>query len=282
MESERINEKDLPEGLWDNLWQQIFPYCVGLLAFIRGEHGEQAQLMGSGTLVRVDHTIGILTAQHVVAPRHWKQATHLGLIFMTDVHKPTINMQYLRLIEVAKPLSPSKGPDLGVIILPPTDAAWLKEHRSFWNISLKREEVLSGPLDKDIGVWFLGGFPDEFTRKEVPQRGFSEVKGFGNLSMFCRVEREWENGDYDYLDIPVLYDAKNELPESFGGISGAGLWHIPLVKAQDGTVQAEEPILSGVAFYQIDIVGKKRTTIRCHGRRSVYEAVYNALKNINP
>ena len=131
MKSEKIQIRDLPEGLLNKSWQQILPYSVGLLGVVRDERGERAQLIGSGTLVRVDELPGILTAQHVVASRRWKESEHLGLCFLADVHRPTVDMQYLRVIEVAKPLSDPKGPDLAVIVLPPTDIAWLKDKRLF-------------------------------------------------------------------------------------------------------------------------------------------------------
>ncbi len=98
MKSEKIQIRDLPEELLDNSWLQILPYSVGLLGVLRGEREERAQLIGSGTLVRVNEARGILTAQHVVVSRRWKESTHLGLCFLADVHKPTVDMQYLRVI----------------------------------------------------------------------------------------------------------------------------------------------------------------------------------------
>lgn len=279
MGTEKIPIKDLPEDILRASWQSILPYSIGLLQVVSGEGGERAQLMGSGTLVRVDDKQGILTAQHVVASRRWKQSTHLGLCFLADIHRPIIHTDYLKVLEVARPLSDSKGPDLAVILLPPTDVTWLQEKRLFWNISVNRKHILPSPLDKDIGVWFVCGFPDEFTKREEPQRGFDQVMGYFNLSGYSGVEREWADANYDFVDLPVLYEQKSGLPISFGGISGGGVWQVPLLKTKEGEIQAKEPIFSGVAFYQTKIVDKKRT-IRCHGRRSVYEIVYKALKQI--
>lgn len=166
---ERIQIKDLPEDILHNSWQRILQYSVGLLGLVRGDREERAQLVGSGTLVRVDDTKGILTAQHVVTCRRWKQSTHLGLCFEPEIHRPSIDMNYLNVIEVTRPASDSKGPDLAVILLPPSDIGWLKEKRLVWDISLNRKQVLPNPLDINIGVWFVCGFPDEFTRTEKPQ-----------------------------------------------------------------------------------------------------------------
>ena len=37
------------------------------------------------------------------------------------------------------------------------------------------------------------------------------------------------------------------------------------------------PLLSGVLFYQGPVDEELSSWVRCHGRRSVYEAAYNAL-----
>lgn len=279
MKLENIQIKDLPDQLLEKAWQQILPYEVGLIGVTRKRWGEETQLVGSGTFIQVQGTFGILTAHHVVVCKHFRESTHLGLCFLSGVHKPVFEIEYLRIIKIAKPKKASEGPDLAAIILPSTNIGSLKAQKQFWNLSLKRQEVLPNPLDRNIGVWFFCGYPDEFTKKEPPQRGFDEVIGYFNLRGFFQIEREWVDGEYDYLDIPVPCGDKGKLPESFGGMSGGGLWQIPLDKADDGTIKSKEPIFSGVAFYQTGIVNRT-TTIRCHGRRSVYEMVYNALKDI--
>ena len=57
------------------------------------------------------------------------------------------------------------------------------------------------------------------------------------------------------------------IPESFGGMSGGGLWHVvPSESAPTGEFKLE---LEGVAFYQSAPTDGRRV-IRCHGRQSIY------------
>ena len=81
--------------------------------------------------------------------------------------------------------------------------------------------------------------------------------------------REYQEGEYDFLDFEAKYDAAYEGPNRFAGFSGGGLWHCPVELSEDGSLSAKEIILSGVAFYESGMEDDRRT-IRCHGRRSIY------------
>jgi hypothetical protein len=101
------------------------------------------------------------------------------------------------------------------------------------------------------------------------------IKG---LSVFGSIDAAWIDNEYDYLEFPVRYNESIDVPESFGGCSGGGLWQVRLI-LKDGTITHERPILSGVAFYQTDLVDNQRT-ILCHGRVSIYRHVIDALKGL--
>jgi len=274
----KIQVKDLPEKVFDEIFGAIWPYSIGLVAVTECSSGEDALLMGSGTLIRVGDTKGILTAYHVVSSDRYRKARYLGLDFLSHIHRFIADKEYVKIVEVAKPREPSIGPDLAVIILPDVKIPWVEATKRFWDISLRRHDVLPNPVDRDIGLWCLVGFPDEFTRMEDPRPGFNNVKGFCNMFGWSGVQREWFDGEYDYLDISVLYEDDIALPVSFGGVSGGGIWQIPLLESGDGVIESKEPIFSGVAFYETAIEDKKRC-IRGHGRSSVYETVYKKLKD---
>ena len=64
-------------------------------------------------------------------------------------------------------------------------------------------------------------------------------------------------------------------------MSGGGLWQVPLKRGAKGKIEHKTPILSGIVFYQ------KPTTemycgVKCHGRQSVYKAVFDTLKQKTP
>ena len=82
-------------------------------------------------------------------------------------------------------------------------------------------------------------------------------------------ENERTLGDFDYLDFPAEYDENYEGPESFGGYSGGSLWHI-LANWKDDKIIVKDCILSGVAFWQSELIDSQRI-IKCHGRKSIYQ-----------
>ena len=78
----------------------------------------------------------------------------------------------------------------------------------------------------------------------------------------------------------IEYESHNQdLPTSFGGVSGGGVWQVPLIRDRQGDLEADDYILSGVAFYQTKLDGNHRL-IRCHGRKTVYEKVPKYLNGV--
>lgn len=96
------------------------------------------------------------------------------------------------------------------------------------------------------------------------------------LCGFGGIRDTYTVGEYDYCDFDVKHGSSPIIPESFGGVSGAGLWQIPLRKLSDQTIEPIEYILSGVVFYQTDRMGLSRS-LRCHGRNSIYDAAYKSI-----
>lgn len=75
------------------------------------------------------------------------------------------------------------------------------------------------------------------------------------------------------LEVQIDYkDPNPELPSSFGGCSGGGIWQVPLRKNEEGKIEAEEHLLSGVVFYQTGFAEGVRR-LKCHGRKTVYNRV---------
>jgi hypothetical protein len=63
-------------------------------------------------------------------------------------------------------------------------------------------------------------------------------------------------------------------------MSGGGLWQIPL-KRQGGDLVHRPPLLSGILFYQ-EPTTDTLCGVKGHGRRSVYEVAYNAIRGREP
>jgi hypothetical protein len=257
--------------------QRLSDYAIGFVK-INAKSGDiDADLAGSGTLVTAGSCYAILTADHVLGVL--PNTGELGLVLPTrlgpQLHRCTLQMDFAQKVQIAPASNDCNGPDLGLLLLPPTDVGKLSASKTFYNLTKRRDRMLSAPLDLKVGVWFLCGMVAERTSDLTPERGFKRVKGFHGLSGAGVVSGERTAGDFDYLHFEAKYNEAYQGPESFKGFSGGGLWQVELVE-RDGNLEIAEVLLSGVAFFQSDIVGDVRT-IFCHGRRSIYGKAYNAL-----
>ena len=120
----------------------------------------------------------------------------------------------------------------------------------------------------------------EWTNNPPPNRTLPEHrKGFHGLCMPVLLTSEQQRGDYDYYSFQVENNETYEGPESFGGCSGGGVWHLTVNEQEDGSLAIRESLLAGVAFYQSWWKGA-RNTIECHGRKSIYGKVIETLEGL--
>lgn len=272
---EKIQIKDLPEELTDKIIEEIKPYAISLLGIREDISGEQIQLLGSGTLVQIEDRYGILTAQHVTPL--WKKYKKIGLNLGTFEHKPLIESITLPIVEVGIPVSNSEGPDLAVIILPEYIIGTIKAKNLFWNISSNKQAILSKPIDLNICLSFFCGTIEEWTKTEESAGTFDKLMSYRCLCGFTGIEDYWVKQEFDYLKLSVLYKDRDDLPVSFGGGSGGGIWGVVLHRLDDGKITYSKPLLLGVAFYQTEIQDELRSIIG-HGWLSIYEKVPNVVK----
>lgn len=278
---EELALRDVPQELREEIAKDISDFMVGFAKLCNTDFEQDAELGGSGTLVQIDDVYGILTAYHVL--KKLPDTGDIGLILprrsQPQLHAPTIKGEVVQKVKVAYGENADEGPDIGFLLLPSEVAGWLKAIKSFYNLSRRREKVLTSPHDYRDGVWFLCGFAAEQTSEEPAQAGFAKVKVFRGDIGVVGVNREFSIDDFDYFDFEARYGGINHAPESFKGFSGGGLWQAPLIRGEDGKLRAKEIILSGVAFYETGRADN-RNVIRCHGRRSVYKQAIERVKGI--
>ena len=271
----------VPQEVREDAAKGISDFVIGFVRTSETESGQDAELAGSGTLIQIDDTHGILTAYHVLD--YLRNTNEIGLILATrfepSLHRFTLRAEVLRPLKIAQGHEPVEGPDLGLLILPEVDVGSLKARKSFYNLSHHRERILDNPPAHNEGLWFLCGFAGELTSEQLPERGYARVKVFEGACGVGWVDREYCVGDFDYLEFEARYGGVNEPPQSFGGFSGAGLWQVTLVRTPEGTLKAKELLLSGVAFYQSTRTEERRV-IKCHGRRSVYLHTTQAVRDL--
>ena len=255
--------------------ERLGDYLVG---FVLLEGGGEARLGGSGTFVSIDNRHAILTADHVI--QNLPSSGEVGLVlisgFRPQLHSPKLNMDYVQKVTVARGSEPSKGPDLALLVLPDHDVATIKGIKSFFNLGIRREKMLREPPDQEVGQWILSGMAAEWTTEEPPEKGVSRVFGFHGFTGVGLVGEESSEGDFDYRDFLTKRGEGYEGPNRYGGFSGGGLWQV-LTRVVDDKLIGEEFLLSGVAFYESDLEGDE-SSIRCHGRKSIYGAAIDATR----
>ena len=279
--TEKLHVSKVPEYVVDRACDQIAQFSVGLSRVTRKENKEDFRLIGTGTLVILKGSHSILTADHVVAEIRNTDQLSLLTSFTGALRRHVFDSSHLEIHRIARGQDDATGPDVAVIVLPQNQVGALKAEKTFYNIDKRRERFAETVLEKDRGFWFTSGVIGETEQTVGPTRGFSSVKGYMGLCGTAANPEESESGGYDYIEMQVDYSVPNpELPGSFGGCSGAGVWQVPMRKNADGQLEDEEYILSGVVFYQTAVESGIRR-IKCHGRRTIYRKVPEYMDGIN-
>lgn len=269
---EQIRIADIPDGVVDSAIDQVIRYTVGLMRCDSDGRTETSKLIGTGTLVTIDNRGSILTAEHVASQLSEGCKLDVLCSFTGKRERVQFEFYHLAIHRIAKGAEDAVGPDIALIVLPNVGIGYLKSEKLFYNINRRENEFGLTPMDKRNGFWLTCGIPGdwELKRHESDQ---TIVKSYQGLCGASGVSREYDVDEYDYVEVTVDYSSGNpDLPLSFGGCSGGGIWQIPLRKNTAGVIISETPILSGVVFYQTKIDGGLRL-LRCHGRKTIYQMV---------
>ncbi len=230
-----------------------------------------ASLAGFGTLISVDGHHAVLTAAHVLGdlPKAGEAGLILPSRFTSHLQTLSIEMNYTQRIRVGSDSGKPDGPDLAALVLPPHDVETIKATKIFYNVSSRRDRMLSDPPPTDAGTWMLSGAGAE-PRTDAPDEPEADSAGMSGAGS---VEREFDAGDFDYVD----FAARSE--QSYAVVSGAGLWQVFLEKDRRGTVRAAEKLLRGVALHQLGHE-EQINRVRCHGRKSIYGRAIDKMRSV--
>lgn len=272
---EKIQVKDLPPDLLDEVIEKIKPFVIGLLRINKGTSGEEVHLLGSGTLIQMQDKYCIITAQHLA--NELEKFDELGLNIASYEHKVVVQTSSLRIVKIGKYDVDCMGQDLAVIILPEETIGTLKARKAFWNMAYWQQIVLSKSIDPNIGIWILCGFPYVMANTVGTSSHFDSTKRCCCLCGYTGVEKYWDKDEFDYLSLSVSYENRTDLPDTFEGVSGGGIWRAVLYRSDDGKISSSEPLFLGVAFWQTKPKNNLRSIIG-HGWRSIYETIPKLMK----
>jgi hypothetical protein len=229
----------MPEDVADAVLDKVKHFTIG---FARA--GETPAAKGTGVLIKHGEMHGILTCAHVDKQlRQSKQP--VGLVRFNRglaQQSGTLNMDEILSYAAGEEPWTKGGDDISFIHLPPhligniaKDCVFLDAEKNFSK---------SEPDDRSslIQVHSVFGLVEQFTGTTTRQSGRATTLLRGVLTSGAL-------RDFDALTATLECFEENlpELPDSFGGTSGGGLWRLYVHKRNDGSFEAAHHRLIGIA-----------------------------------
>jgi len=254
-------DADTPESTerWNRIARYTWIYTVSLFALSASLMGDDLALAGTGTLIACGEGHYILTAAHV-----WhkvlKGADKVG-ITLRETHDHVCLFER-EIIVVSGPARTNSwtewGPDLIFMRIPDVHVAAIEAFRVFYRLDAKEKPL---PAEEYTEAHLLLGTPGALG---IYRQNHASVQ---LIPFWVPPPVHHAHDGIDYLDVHVRLPPPNTV-ESFGGVSGGGLWRVK-VYSDPATGQIDSAaILEGVAFYEFN-VREGEGTIRCHGRKSI-------------
>jgi hypothetical protein len=251
--------------LADAILAHVTSYAVGLVERVEGAG---SRVLGSGVLVSIDGRCGILTCGHVAAV--YDKLPGIGVIRFAagDQQRQILDLGETQTIIMESGATWSEtGLDLAFTQLTPDIASSIGAKSLFLNIERNRTKMEAGPPAHTGHFDAMLGLVAEFSGTPVVEAGRFVSPMRGVLHSGHIVSQE--NG---LLVVNALEYNIDKMPESFGGMSGGGLWRAYFVDGQDGP-RLVETVLCGVASYQID-----SRKIACQGWDRIDQALIPTVR----
>ena len=190
-------------------------------------------------------------------------------------HALELDVRSLTNITFGPRISDERGPDGSVIILPQCRQLLdIQAKKSFWPIDYNPEERLKKALSTQ-GFVMIAGFPGERQRSRGAQPGFTRTTEMQGIVAMTKQVDYFENDSFDYLQVKSERVAGTDAPESYGGLSGGGLWRIPVYLNQHHKILAES-IFAGIIYWQSSEDNRVRY-LRAHGPKTIYKTLPQLL-----
>jgi hypothetical protein len=262
---------DIPQTVKDEAGAKLWTFTATVFT----ADGPMAVHRGTATFVMAAGRPSILTAAHV-----WNALPGDRFALSLEPNRPLLAVE--KDVVVRRTLltgsSEEWGPDLALLAIPEPLVSAIKVHKAFYDLDRRREAVMNGPARFADGFWGVYGAPAEHSVFDADEATL-------RVGLFaCSDPPRFEREGFDYVELPIDRTTRAHLPGSYGGISGAGLWRFDVIAdgltaRPDRTISLGDGVdLEGVAFFE-EFTAKDRVkgVIRCHGRKSVYARLVDAI-----
>lgn len=275
-----VKENEIPEGVWDDMTWQLEHYSTAIII--------DDKFLGSGTLISWNGKFGVLTAEHVTNHPSSAERTirfsvssrqHMNLTVAPHAHNLKFEVRYLANITLGKRCSDEYGPDISVIVLPESpQLSAIRARKSFWQLAVRTREKLDMALE-NRGATAIAGHAEEEQVVTVGPRPYTASRAVPGFSGRTTQINYFERNGIDYVEVVTDKGPGTDTPNSFGGVSGGGLWRVQLRRLEENgqIVIRPAPYLLGVIFRQSAEQNGCRT-LRAHGPKTIYESLLPRLE----
>jgi hypothetical protein len=245
----------------------VHSYSVGFVALDRsGMVGSRP--VGSGTLVEFSGIRGVVTAAHVAEYICGMQEVGL-LLFSPGKTAEALSLkgEVLDATYVRGPSYGPEGPDLAFLRLPQEVEDRVAATKAFFNSAVRWHRP-QGRNDQEQ-LFVLTGLLAEAAIDHGIVGGSHKSEQSAIIATGRLADHRKDQSGVDLLDFHRDQDPDNPPPDSYGGVSGGGLWR----------VRDEElgNTLIGVAYYENEADQTGHRVIKCHWPLSVHEVLYLAV-----
>ena len=245
-------------AIWESIYRDCGIYTVALFSVSNATGADRLSLEGTGTLVSVGDLHFILTAAHVWYDR-LRHGYGVGISLREGItHNYLLKTQTIQTSGPSRPSSWNEwGADFIFLRIPAAHVSDIQAFRVFYRLPAVPPRPSTGHyIENDLLIGAphaLGTHTD--TNAEIQIVAFSageiQKRTFGFM---------------DYLDTEV--DMQQSKADSFGGVSGGGLWTVrvyfdPVTESIDSDV-----VLIGVAFWELGTTNG-RGVVRCHSLKDL-------------
>ncbi|WP_316178362.1 MULTISPECIES: hypothetical protein [unclassified Bradyrhizobium] len=223
-----------------------------------GRAGDDTPVKGSGVLIKYGPLKGILTCAHVVDHLS-KLKQPIGLVrFWREANEEfgTLDLSKVVSYEIGEEPWTSEAGDLAFLYLPPHLVGNIEKDGVF--LDAEKNFAKAWPDDRSlIVVDAVFGLVQEFTG-ETTRRGSTTTTRLRGVLTPGVLREANDHG----VTLQCFEENLADLPSSFGGTSGGGLWRVHVRKRDDGVFVAVHHRLIGIASSE---VLEMPPIIRCQG-----------------
>ena len=240
---------------------------------------DNPKLIGSGTFVKSGTIEGVLTCAHVAELISEYEEFGIVCFPIVDGRRQRITVPALgtvsEKVEMAQKPWSEFGPDLSFIPLPPDQMSTIKSLANVADLNIGFRKLTSDlAVDATQKFECVSGAVASMT--PPPRVSVSlttlNVNGLVNIGQIQEIDTH--NG-FDRLKIVPIPHSEFILPESYGGMSGGGVWRVYVKNALSEKPEIVECHLVGTAYWQTDAPNR---SIIAHGSSSLYLGLLKKIR----